>query len=71
MKCTRCELEIEGEISRCHESCMCGGKEGRITHGGVVIARIYGYGNDEALHVTENTCIQALKHRVMALEAHT
>lgn len=68
MKCVRCDQEIEGEISRCNEGCMCGGKQGRITKDGLFVGRING---DEAVHVVWDFCLAAMKHRIAALEAHT
>ena len=68
MKCVRCELEIDGDITHCNPDCLCGGKEGRITKGGAIVGRVFG---DEALHPDWEYCVIALKKRVAALEAHT
>jgi hypothetical protein len=68
MKCYRCDLELEGDLIRC--TCeVCHGVEGIITKdGSKLVARVYG---DSACHPTPEDCIAALKHRIMALEAHT
>jgi hypothetical protein len=69
MKCVRCDQEIDGELIRCSTNCLCGGKEGRIVKDGITIARVAF--NDDVCHIVPETCIEALKHRIMALEAHT
>ena len=68
MKCTRCEQEIDGEFTRCAESCICGGREGRVRKDGMLVAHTL---DDTTCHDGMERCIAALKHRIMALEAHT
>lgn len=65
MRCTRCGLDIEGELTRCNVECMCGGKEGRIVKDGLRIASVYG---DSAHHEGVNMCLEALKDRIAFLE---
>ncbi len=65
MTCTRCGLDIEGELTRCNSGCMCGGREGRFMKDGLRIASVYG---DSAHHESTDTCIAALKDRIAFLE---
>jgi hypothetical protein len=68
MICKRCEQEIDGVLTRCATTCLCGGREGRIKKNDVLMAHVL---DDNAYHETQDLCIDALKHRIMALEAHT